>query len=673
MSKRKKEKKLIRKMNALPILLVIIFVVAHVLWIQGIQKFQTVNYIVQGKVHEGYVQATRVMDIYNAMTQFDGAALDEFYQNASALSGDNFLGIIVIQNDTVIYEKGCPFPENTFQRERSNRDFANFTDSNLPVYFDMDGNNELYLGLKTNFNMAFSSRPLRENNPFANNGFINPQLNEQGWQDIWYEFSIDESTKAICGFTIALTDYEYQLSFLTNFAAIVICFLTILAVLIIIIRVIKSQTKLVNAYYMDRVTGGKNWYYFLYHASIQMRRTAHKDSSCAIIQIRMLKYENYCACYGEEEGEKLLSEIYAVMVKCMPQNTLYVRSENADFAILYSFEDKDTMTKIVNYGIETLKKLRPDSSIAFKAGVYVVEAGENVDLSEAYNRAAIAREKSEGIFAEDVVFFNSKMKDDIYWEKKMENDLERGITNEEFKVYLQPKYSVASEKMVAAEALIRWEHPEEGFLSPFKFIPIYEKNGMILKIDDYMISHLAKLQAEYISAGIDPLPISVNLSRIHFTNINLAEHISELVDAYQVPHKYIELELTESAFFDDKEVIIETANRLRAMGFAVSLDDFGSGFSSLNSLRDLPIDILKLDAGFFRGGDMDEKTSVIIRGIIQLAKQLNIKIVAEGIEHIEQVDFLRENECDMIQGYYFAKPMPIEDFNNKMKTDKQIE
>jgi len=667
--KKAKEQKLIRRMNAIPILLVIILVVAHVLCVQGMQKYQIVNYIIQGKVHEGYVQSERIVNVYRSITNYDEESLNEFFSNEISINGDRFLGIRIMQDDTVIWEKGKEFPRNVYQRNKIREGFVVFSDSDLPVYFDMDGNNELYLGIKTNFNLAYSLHPLLDNNELSKRDINNPKLKERGWQDIWYVFTIDENTKAICGYTVALTDYEYQLTTLTNFGAMLICVLTALAMLIIIVRIFKSQTRLVNAYYRDRITGGSNWYFFLYHASRQIKKNSHKGASCAIIQIRMKKYQNYCACYGEAEGEKLLFEIYKVMEDSLPSKTLFTRNENADFAILYPFEDCDRMIEIVKEGINKLTLLRPDSSICFKAGIYVIEPDDDIDVAEAYNRAAVAREKSEEVITEDVVFFSTKMRDDIYWEKKMENDLERGIANEEFKIYLQPKYGTGIEKMVAAEALIRWEHPTEGFLSPFKFIPLYEKNGMILKIDDYMISHVAKLQSYYLNAGIKPVPISVNLSRIHFTNKNLAEHICELVDAYQVPHEYIELELTESAFFDDKEVITATANRLRALGFAVSLDDFGSGYSSLNSLRELPIDVLKLDAGFFRGGEMDEKTKVIIREVIQLAKQLNIQIVAEGIEHRTQVDFLTENNCDMIQGYYFAKPMPLEDFNQKLEND----
>ena len=172
-------------------------------------------------------------------------------------------------------------------------------------------------------------------------------------------------------------------------------------------------------------------------------------------------------------------------------------------------------------------------------------------------------------------------------------------------------------------------------------------------------------QAKWIEEGKDVFPISVNVSRAHFTREDLAEHICKIVDKYNVPHNVIELELTESAFFDDKPVLIRTVKALRDYGFIVSMDDFGAGYSSLNSLKELSIDVLKIDADFFRGADSVDRGMLIVSEVIDLAKKLDMKIVAEGIESREQVDFLTQQECDLIQGYYFAKPMPVEEFEEK--------
>ena len=181
-----------------------------------------------------------------------------------------------------------------------------------------------------------------------------------------------------------------------------------------------------------------------------------------------------------------------------------------------------------------------------------------------------------------------------------------------------------------------------------------------------MISSVAKLQSEWKIQGRRPVPVSVNLSRVNFTKEDLSEHICQLVDGYGADHGSIELELTESAFFGDKEMLEKLVKELKIYGFSISMDDFGSGYSSLNSLKDLPIDVLKLDMDFFKGADEEKRGEIVVKRIIELAKDLNMKIVAEGIEKKEQVDFLAEQGCDMIQGFYFAKPMTVSEFNQRV-------
>ena len=234
-------------------------------------------------------------------------------------------------------------------------------------------------------------------------------------------------------------------------------------------------------------------------------------------------------------------------------------------------------------------------------------------------------------------------------------------------VYYQPKYDPSTNKLRGAEALIRWQNDDMGFVPPGRFIPIFEKSGFITEIDHYMLEHVARDQKAWLDKGFECVPVSVNVSRAHFIESDLAEQIRDIVDKAGTPHKYIEIELTESAFFDDKKALISTITRLKEYGFAVSMDDFGSGYSSLNSLKDMPLDVLKLDAEFFRGDSQGDRGEIVVSEAIKLAKSLNMRTVAEGVEVKEQVDFLASQGCDMIQGYYFAKPMPKEDYEQRMK------
>ena len=266
-------------------------------------------------------------------------------------------------------------------------------------------------------------------------------------------------------------------------------------------------------------------------------------------------------------------------------------------------------------------------------------------------------------------FFDETMLADQSWELWVENNMDAALAAGEFQVYLQPKYSPADERLVGAEALVRWNSPEKGLIQPSRFIPIFEENGFITKLDDFMIAQVSKLLAEWTVQGKRMVPVSVNVSRAHFALEGLAEHISQLVDSYGPRHELLELEVTESAFFDDKEILISTVKQLKVYGFSISMDDFGAGYSSLNSLKDIPLDVLKLDGEFFRGSDESGRGAVIVEEAIRLARELNMRVVAEGVERREQVDFLACLGCDMIQGVYYAKPMPVEELEARAARD----
>jgi len=312
----------------------------------------------------------------------------------------------------------------------------------------------------------------------------------------------------------------------------------------------------------------------------------------------------------------------------------------------------------------------------FKAGLYYLPPVTDEDSKSRRDRntlivknlcikAGIA--KSSITDDSGLIVYNHEMWEKEVWERKVEDTMQEALDNEEFHVYIQPKYDPSTEELKGGEALVRWINETDGFISPGKFIPIFERTGFITKLDDYMISHTAKLQADWLAAGKKIVPVSINVSRAHFAQPDLAEHIRDLVDKYPLPHEYIEIELTESAFFDDKKALLTTVHRLQEYGFEVSMDDFGSGYSSLNSLKDLPLDVLKLDAEFFRGEDFEGRGEIVVSEAISLAKKLDMKIVAEGVEKKEQVDFLASKNCDMIQGFYFAKPMPADEYAERMK------
>jgi EAL domain-containing protein (putative c-di-GMP-specific phosphodiesterase class I) len=268
----------------------------------------------------------------------------------------------------------------------------------------------------------------------------------------------------------------------------------------------------------------------------------------------------------------------------------------------------------------------------------------------------------------DIVVYTDKMHDDIVWSTFIKAYLDTAIANDEFVVYLQPKFDLAKEELQGAEALVRWNYKKKEILSPIRFIPFFEKDSSIGKIDEIVLVKVCKALSKWIKKGKKVFPISVNLSRKVLYNKNLLNRLTSIIDSYHIPHDLIDFELTESATYDNAEQMMQILKNIRECGFKISMDDFGTGYSSLSMLTEMPLDTLKIDKSFVDNvGTKREKESdvVVIKHIISLAKELNFVCLAEGAEEKGQIDKLRELGCEVVQGYYFSKPMPIDEFEKK--------
>lgn len=507
-------------------------------------------------------------------------------------------------------------------------------------------------------------------------------------EDYWLQVPLRHDTYALyvkCNLQTQRQDIVYV--YLMGFAAIALLLIPVTLLFINTIRSVQMQRRMTKLIYLDPVTEGRNWFYFQNYARRILTRLWNNKKAYAMVNLHMERYHNYRACYGVRAGEELLAAMSGFLSARVGKGEALARHEGADFGLLLQCtgeneqQYQEDCTKRVRSLLAELTGLRPDQKIHFHAGItmippYIDKDGKwyhvrkDVDVDELYTYANAARLESDAMDEQRITFFNHDMLGRQKWERWVEDSMEAALRNGEFQVYLQPKYSPASGKLVGAEALVRWISLTTGVITPGHFIPIFERTGFITQLDDYMISQVAKLQAEWTIQGKKMIPISVNVSRAHFALEGLAEHICQLVDAYGPSHDLIELEVTESAFFDDKDILIETVKQLKAYGFRVSMDDFGAGYSSLNSLKDIPLDVLKLDGEFFRGDDDgNRRGEIVVREAIQLAKNLDMHVVAEGIEKKEQVDFLAGQGCDMIQGFYFARPMPIEEFEKKVEED----
>ena len=461
------------------------------------------------------------------------------------------------------------------------------------------------------------------------------------------------------------------------FAAFISIF--VLYYIISFIIFVANTRKMSKVMYTDVLTGGNNKLYFEKKGSTILKKHRSGKYSYVMVHLKMQKYRSFCTCFGVQRGEMLIEALYSELIKTVGRQELLAHRENAEFALLLRYTDINGLYARIEQMENNLNAILPKVKLYFCAGIYEIKSGES-DIEQLYNNALTACEAIQDEAENKIAVFDVEMNKRKLWERRVEDDMDRALANKEFKVYLQPKVQSADESLAGAEALVRWIHPQEGFIPPNRFIPIFEQNGFIVKLDDYMLEEVSRLQAQWLSEGRKTVPISVNISRTHFAHEDLAEHICQIVDKYAVPHNLIELELTESAFFDDKAMLLNTVRKMQELGFVVSMDDFGSGFSSLNSLKELRLDVLKIDAEFFRGLDKEcfrdgsiteERGLLIVSEVIDLAKKLNMQIVAEGIESREQVEFLVSQECDLIQGYFFAKPMPVEEFVERY-TENQI-
>lgn len=473
--------------------------------------------------------------------------------------------------------------------------------------------------------------------------------------------------------SVKVKDYTYLAGGML--IALLIAVIVFVIMIISVIRNLIATSKIKNQLFRDNITRNRNW--FWYAASSQdilwKRRNANK--TYAVVELVFVKYRNFVLCHSVREAEDLMRKVVAIIDRKLKPSELCAHSNSPALPLLLQVSDEQEARARLQDIINALVAIPSGNRLAFKAGVYMITpAQEKIalgqkryipDIDLLYNNACTA-ELSIETADSGIAFFDSKLVEEEKWIDTVIGRQIAAVQNGEFLIYYQPKYNPRTNELRGTEALIRWNAPDLGLVSPSKFIPIFEDNGFITVIDDYMLTHVARDQRKWLNEGRKCVPISVNVSRAHFGQSNLAEYICSIIDREGCPRNLLEIELTESAFFDDENAMIDTINRLKYYGFLVSMDDFGSGYSSLNSLKDMPLDILKLDAGFFRGSEDNPRTEIVVSEAIRLAKSLNMLTVAEGVEDKATVDFLANEGCDMIQGYYYAKPMPREEYETRV-------
>lgn len=397
---------------------------------------------------------------------------------------------------------------------------------------------------------------------------------------------------------------------------------------------------------------------FRRHVS-ELLRSADK---VAFIQFDIRRFKIINDLYGEKFGNEVLDHIVRTLREYCSDKQYYLNRRSDVFIVVSESPDDDYPRRFIK-GLDARLCQYKNVTLQLSYGVYIAE-DKTMELRRMEDRAAMARRTAKAGFASNIVFYKEQFKDSLYNIKFIEENLQRAVDEQQLSMYLQPKYSISKNEIIGAEALVRWIHPERGMIYPNQFIPIIEENGSIVQVDHYIWRKACMFIRKCIDAGIKPCPISVNVSRVHLRGDECSQILSDMVRSSGIPGKLLELEITETA--DDLQISRQTA-LLKDSGFTLLMDDFGSGYSSLNVLLESPFDVIKLDKRFIENMMTSDKGRNILEHVLQMASNLDITVLAEGVETKEQVELLRSIGCDQVQGYYYAKPMPEDEFFELLK------
>lgn len=396
---------------------------------------------------------------------------------------------------------------------------------------------------------------------------------------------------------------------------------------------------------------------------IQNEENSGKTYYIATLDLDHFNYIN--DLFGYETGDLVLQKLIQHFSKVLKGKHIFCKLHADIFSLCLQHEEYGDIAKyfseLTNWQ-DALYGILPEHYSLTASGGIVAIVDTNVPVSSLIDKANYARLKAKGKMYNSFLVYDEKMSEELHWQKVVTFSMEAALENHEFEMFLQPKVYMKNGQIVGSEALVRWRSPIYGLIPPDRFIPILEQNGFVRQLDFYMLKEACRFLEKSAEYGLPQIPISVNFSKTHLTQEHLVEQIFQTVNQMGINTKFIEIEFTESLSVEGFERLIEVVSDLKLLGFNVSLDDFGSAYSSLNCLKELPIDIIKIDKGFLNSSSNTEKGKMIIAKVVELIKSMRMICVMEGVETAEQVDFLNKMSCDLGQGYYFAKPMPTSEF-----------
>lgn len=429
-----------------------------------------------------------------------------------------------------------------------------------------------------------------------------------------------------------------------------------------------QQKKLKNVLYTDSLTKGYSYERFHQEADEWLRCT---DAKKAIIALDIDNFKLINTLFGYKKGNDILIEIWKILDRNLQGRGIVARKYADLFSIMIRYDSVQDLDDFCRRAADHITSLRIADRKSFRIipsmGIYIVgeHGGEDENLDLIQNYAIMARRTIKEKYDKYYAFYKDYMKQEILHKKSVVDDIGEALSLGEFKPYFQPQYDAKTKELIGAEALIRWIKPDGSIVAPFKFIPIAEEMGVIVDIDDYMFNMVCSYQHYWQIQGKKIVPISVNVSRNRLYMPGFIRDYKAVLARYGLDAKCIQLEITEGTLFAELQIGEQLVRDIREAGFDVPIDDFGMGYSSISMVKEINASKLKIDKSFI--DDMSDKGRQMIRYVIKIAKTMNMATVAEGVETKEQYEFLRDNSCGSIQGYYFAKPMPSEDFEKLLQ------
>ncbi len=426
--------------------------------------------------------------------------------------------------------------------------------------------------------------------------------------------------------------------------------------------ILSEVGQIMNKGALDELTQLPNMQYFRVKGMEMLENTVNVGKKTVFVYLNIENFKGFNEEYGFMRGDELLRDIANI-----------IREEFADRLISRFSEDHFVIMTYLDDVEDHLKHIVRDVSPYFHkvnmrivAGIYEYEGGS---IEAACDKAKMACDSVKREYKNNYRFYNLKMEDKNKLRQYVISHIDEAVQNEYLKVYYQPIVNVKTGKLIELEALARWKDPTHGLLSPVDFIPVLEESHLIYKVDEYVVEKVCKDYIKIRNGGEEGMPVSVNLSRLDFMLTDIVETVKNSLDAFKVPRNMINFEITESALAEDYDELMRRVEELKGLGFEVWLDDFGSGYSSFNTLQDFDFDVLKVDMRFMRTFGKNPQTPIILKSIIELVPELGMKSLVEGVETEEQFKFLQSIGTDYVQGYLFSEPIPIEELRRKFIND----